>query len=636
MRDPNYQFNSGEPPLPLHQQGYLGFQDPLGHDALRGIGKKLDTGWSKFTTPEGQPDLERMKAAIVNAFRVVLLSPRKNLRWNAIHYQHIRGVPHTVTDPNVYWDTLEKARVEWNTNRNYSADSHVAYKQYLPKLQNYLWSLHKGDQPNAAPSDFHDDALTLMRQMYAEEEERIEADSKSDDAEVIEPKVCRALEKRLKQLLDEKPKPKLDLHHNQLSLLAGTGDELPEGTLQADGLNMLPQEQGVAPGDKYGAFMGSHLKSIAQVSQYADQLLEAALEDVRNHDGAGHHFRQMALRLAENHNIKGIGPKVISFAWLLLQPLTSQLATIDTHMMDVLGHNYEKEMNDRDYFKFERELQAGRDASGYNHTPLGLFQWGMWDNKRTGQGTHQDHSAMRVENPTHHYNVDWEASTGTGEDWVPPSWWQMTQDARDRAGADYDATVAAGYPRNRVPWHDERVDVHAPITASTGQLVVVATIPALTSRRLKNFVGDLSSENLLLRIATIEDYDPDAVALVGNLDGMPLEATVSSSANNRVGLRFDSKIFREVVTDLNSKFGDSVHIHEPVLWLEGTAPDVPVPFKFRAKVGAEQLTLFDESVPIHHHDLTKTDAATLGGGSWSGRLPILYDPDAWRSPCWLA
>jgi hypothetical protein len=57
--------------------------------------------------------------------------------------------------------------------------------------------------------------------------------------------------------------------------------------------------------------------------------------------------------------------------------MTSQLATIDTHMMDVLGHNYEKEMNNRDYFKFERELAAGRDAAGYGHVPLGAFQWGM-------------------------------------------------------------------------------------------------------------------------------------------------------------------------------------------------------------------------------------------------------------------
>jgi hypothetical protein len=74
----------------------------------------IDTGWSKFQKGDGTDDRERMKLAIVNAFRVVLLSPRKDLRWNAIHYQDISNIPGGVDDPKVYWDTLENSRRRWN------------------------------------------------------------------------------------------------------------------------------------------------------------------------------------------------------------------------------------------------------------------------------------------------------------------------------------------------------------------------------------------------------------------------------------------------------------------------------------------------------------------------------------------
>jgi hypothetical protein len=212
--------------------------------------------------------------------------------------------------------------------------------------------------------------------------------------------------------------------------------------------NLLTGEEA----NKYGAFMGTHLKAIAQISQHADEILDAALEDVKAHDGTGHHFRAKVLQLG----VSGVGPKVCSFAWLLLQPMTSQLGTIDTHMMDVLGHHYEKEMNNRDYFKFERELAAGRDAAGYSHIPLGAFQWGMWDHKRTGPGSHQDHSAMRVLDPVSHTTIDWvgKAQNLKGESWhnQAPDWWQTTKPARDSVAEDWDQNIAPNFPQNAVPF----------------------------------------------------------------------------------------------------------------------------------------------------------------------------------------
>jgi len=223
---------------------------------------------------------------------------------------------------------------------------------------------------------------------------------------------------------------------------------------------------------KYGAFMGTHLQSIAKISQHVDQILEAALYDVHQKDGSGHHFRAAVLQLG----ISGVGPKVCSFAWLLLQPMTSQLATIDTHMMDVLGHNFEKDMNNRDYFKFERELAAGRDAAGYggpDGMPLGMFQWGMWDHKRTGPGSHQDHSAMKVLDPVPHNSIGWEekAQNFKGADWSQnraPEWWQQTAPAREAVAQHYEQNIAPNVPQNQYPWNNGSMpEVLAKTSAST-------------------------------------------------------------------------------------------------------------------------------------------------------------------------
>jgi hypothetical protein len=178
--------------------------------------------------------------------------------------------------------------------------------------------------------------------------------------------------------------------------------------------------------------------------------------------------------------ISGVGPKVCSFAWLLLQPMTSQLATIDTHIMDVLGYNFEKDMSNRDYFKFERELAAGRDAAGYGHVPLGTFQWGVWDLKRTGAGTHQDHSAMRVLDPIPHDQIDWKkkeqpiGAQGAQEwkaNWLTnaPEWWQNTAPARQQVADDWDNTIAATNPKAKIPFNQTPMEAFA--KTASGALV---------------------------------------------------------------------------------------------------------------------------------------------------------------------
>lgn len=471
--DPNHGWESGHDPMDPMTHGvgnaYLHHGDPLEGDKVMDNAGLVDTGWSDFKKGDGEPDRQRMKQAIVNAFRVVLLSPRKDLRWNAIHYQDISHIPADTDDPKVYWDALEKKRQDWNAQqtRNLyegvvspetleqmveeSKYSHQAWRKEWPKFFNIIFQLTGGDYKVAKEK-----AEETLMDWVSEEQQKIELEDakkpsdKQMSADQIERKAQAAMVKRMKTYIKDSH-PKLDVLANQM------GFDID-----------VPQEE-TPKIDRYGAFMGTHLKAIAQISQHADEILDAALEDVQKHDGKGHNFRAKVLSLG----ISGVGPKVCSFAWLLLQPMTSQLATIDTHMMDVLGHNYDKEMNNRDYFKFERELAAGRDAAGYGHIPLGSFQWGMWDHKRTGPGTHQDHSAMRVLDPIPHDKVDWASKVDNlkGDSWLQqaPDWWRNTQQARDAVAQDWEQNVAPYTAQNGIPYQVVNNSLHAASVKLSGE-----------------------------------------------------------------------------------------------------------------------------------------------------------------------
>ena len=433
--DPNKGWESGIDPMPQAARSWGG--DPLEADAVTENALKINTDWHKYTNPvTNEPDLDTMRTAIINAFRAVLLSPRKDLRWNAVHYQDLNSVPATVTDPKRYWDALETKRVEWNTARGFHPDSHKPYFKELNEFKRFVQQ-QRGD---LQPWEAEEKAQTEFMHMWNEEEERILSDPKNEklNAGEVERKVAAEMKKRLKAMTRPTSED-TDHGHEQMHMFGAEGTQY----------DLEGNEAG-----KYGAFMGTHLKQIAGISQHVDEILEAALQDVHEHDGSGHHFRAKVLSLG----IPGVGPKVCSFAWLLLQPATSQLATIDVHMMDVLGHDYAKEMNDRDYFKFERELAAGRDTTKYHQTPLGQFQWGMWDYKRTGPGSHQDHSSLKVLAPTAHDQIDWASKAAPPADtrWEVPEWWAATEPARKMVADDWDQNVANNFNRGTIPYHQAR------------------------------------------------------------------------------------------------------------------------------------------------------------------------------------
>lgn len=447
----------------MEPNAYLHHGDPLEAQAVVDNARLIDTEWSKL------PDKQRQKEAIENAFRVVLLSPQKDLWANTLHYQDLQGI-HS-TDPVDLWNTLEKKRQEWNV-KNFGEDarfSHRPYSKALGVFENIIFQRDPEQGWRAAKEKAKHiffEWETQAQEKVMDEQKDLPPEKQMNHYE-IENAANKLLAQRLKTYNSE--------FQTKMDFEAATRQEeelFPELEPQ------IKQQKF----QRYPAFMGTHLKAISQVSEHADEILKAALEDVHDHDGAGHHFRSVVMQLG----VPGIGPKTCSFAWLLLQPMTSQLATIDTHMADVLGKNYQKEMSNRDYFKFERELQAGRDAAGYEHIPLGTFQWGMWDHKRTGPRTHQDHSGLRVLDPTSHDAIDWEDKEKPlrGGNWDAPDWWANTQPERDRVGQEWDELEAKGVAKNRIPYR-----VEAKFRVSSNQRVPWLAHP-LSGERIVGLPGE--------------------------------------------------------------------------------------------------------------------------------------------------
>lgn len=492
ITDRNYNWQSPYYEEPVRDTNGLTLQeqygDPIQGQAVSENASLISTSnapstggkeWA-YLNQQNPAELAVMKRAIVNAFRVVLLSPRKDLRWNAVHYQHISHIPGDEDRPGVYWDTLEKARQDWNEKRGFDPLGHLPYAKYIPTLINIMQQRHYDESYDAALARTKE----LLRDWTTEEQNKLlredeaKPEARRREGFQIETKANYNLAKRIKLYIAES-QPNLDhmitrqVRQQLKEEPINVRDFVHASTdwLDEDLYNHTPTDK-----TRYGAFMGNHLKAIAKVSQYVDQILQAALEDVHEHDAAGYHFRSCVLQL----NIPGVGPKVCSFAWLLLQPMTSQLATIDTHMMDLLGKP-EKEMNNRDYFGMERMLQAGRDAAGYQHIPMGQFQWGMWDYKRTGAGSHQDHSAMAVLDPTPHDSIDWAAkeqpinaqqALAWKDMWrtQPPEWWAQTLPARQQVWDDYQNEVK-GTAQGKVPYlgvpDGYGPDVYSPVTSRT-------------------------------------------------------------------------------------------------------------------------------------------------------------------------
>lgn len=426
--DPNDGWSSGIEPLPdnayLWQKEQSGL-DPLDHFGVRDQAYKLDRGWFGLQDHEGVPDLESHRQAVANAFRSTLLEPRQTPRWAATHYQHIQHIPAGVSDPLRFSDTLEAQREAHNKARGLPEGiARAEMSEGSKALRNWI----KGLNPKMDDTQVDELARRELFHMIAEEEAQVTAEDPG--GQLLPMQITDAVNKGLKRRLAIMTKPSVDQKF-----------DFGKERLFHQGFNA--PDPGV-----YGDFLNSHVRPIAGVGLHIDDLTRAAREDVSQHGGKGYHFRAKASDL-----IPGVGPKEISHAWYKLQPHTSELGVIGPSVAEGLGYDRAKEITPRDYFKMERQLAAGRDASGYGHVPLGQFSSGMHDQINYGHGVHRDLSPTAVLSPTPYDQVDWTQYPNLPtQDWNDPYWWQSSEPNRDQIAQDWDQMVAINHPANRIPY----------------------------------------------------------------------------------------------------------------------------------------------------------------------------------------
>lgn len=427
--DPNDGWQSGVEPLPdnayLWQKEPDSSLDPLDHQGIRDQAYKMDRGWFGLENHDGTPDMESQRQAVANAFRSVLLEPRQTPRWAATHYQHVMNVPPGVSDPIRFSDTLEAQREAHNQARGLAPGiAHGEMAEGAGMLRNWV----KGLNPKLDDSQVNEISRRELFHMIAEEEAQVTTDDPTGKLTPMQ--IKDAVNKNLKRRLGVLTKPSVDQKFDFGKVrLFHKGFNAPD------------------PGS-YGDFLNSHVRSVAGVGLHVDDLTRAAREDVANHGGSGHHFRSKAVNL-----VPGVGPREISNAWYRLQPHTSELGVVGPSVAEQLGYDPEQKIQDRDYFKMERQLATGRDAAGYGHVPLGQFSMGMHDNINYGHGVHRDLSPYASLRPTPYDQVDWTRYPNLSENtFGKPYWWDSTKGNRESVGKDYDQTIGVENPADQIPF----------------------------------------------------------------------------------------------------------------------------------------------------------------------------------------
>jgi hypothetical protein len=379
-----------EPPYP---NPFL-IDDPLNYKRLEHHHRRLDTGWQDWKDQEtGAPDEKRQKQAIANAFRAACLATdKKPLEHAAMHYQGIMHLPYDISDPKIYNDALENHRINHNRNAGhpYPELAHKPHYQELRDFYRYYHMMH----PHLSPSEAKEEADRQVNNIQYEIEQKFKREGKGFD----EDKVIKALQKRLKQFSREN---KVSANY----LLSGG-------------------RAGNYPGYSYSSLVG-----LSNASRYIDKLRDAAIRDM-DEDGEGHSF----FKDVQEHKIPGLGPNETALAWYLLNPNNSQLPVIDDTTLEALGYKPE-DFSDRDYHLYARQLQAARDAAGYEFLPLAQFQKGLTDSYHGPS----DLSVLRAWDPAPYHQTQFPSATGPQE-W--PEWWTQTQPYRDEVAAQWNANVA--------------------------------------------------------------------------------------------------------------------------------------------------------------------------------------------------
>lgn len=419
--DPNHGFESGVEPLDnnafmwQHILNDIGeFADPLNLPGLKEVVNELDPRW------QDHHDDSFLIQMVANAIRAALTNNGSDPERHAQHYQAIHHIPAGCTDPLVYWDALNGDRSAHNMARGYMEVGKEADPFINPLMQQI-----KNLNPHLHGEDLHNEARKTLFNMRAEEES-IAKDKLGHDAhpEKIADDGKARLVKRLKILIKPNYSDDHDFTHEQMIV---ESNEKRDPRL-------------------YPSPLASNIKPLSDIAEHLDDLSNAAKEDLMK-NGQGHHFRSTALQ----KDIDGFGPDKISEAWFYLAPYLSQLGILTPSVIKSLGHKPD-ELHPRDYFKLERQLQAGRDASGYNHVPLGQFSHGLNNTMHYQNGHHPSQSHVNPVNPTKHYHKDWATAPKPSIKPVSPGWWNDTKPARKQVGKNWDKAVAIKHPKTTIPY----------------------------------------------------------------------------------------------------------------------------------------------------------------------------------------
>lgn len=475
--DPNANWESGEidPEVPAVQPGSPEDAQKLNAGHVQKMAKAINTEWWK------SPDPQVWKQAVMGAFRMALLSPRKLFNWNVVHAQHISHLPTDATAADMF-RALEGNRRRWNSARGHGHLDHLRFKGELNELRRIIQEKF----PNQYNRDEAEGvALGVVGDLVAQAENALIEHAYNDEKrfdpntqqwlmskptvvtnmskayDVVKSQLKLAIEgyHSSQQMSFDVGAPSLKNYQDR-KLVEGLGIDphldLDSAIKQAaleyhpDNKESYDSDDPHAVGDpkkapfKYGAFVYDHLDSIEEVGKNIDAITNAAHEDITQKGGSGHYFRNEIVKM----NIPGINAKVASFAWLLLAPEHSELGTMDVHMARALTGSHAtgtylpgmgtKEVQPRNYYGMERALKAMRDGMGYHSIPLGQFQWSMWDHARGASSDHRP-AAVLPSHRTSHVTMEWPKteSEASSPEWDPEEWMMPGMAARQRAWISY-------------------------------------------------------------------------------------------------------------------------------------------------------------------------------------------------------
>lgn len=418
--DPNDGYQTGIGPLDNNAYNWHRVRtpdgrmiDPLNSDGVRDLIHGIKSDWHKF-------DEASQEQAISNAFANVFLKPGKTERGHAQHYQAVNHLPGSVYDPSRYWGALAHARDTHNMARGYM-DANKELDPFLMPLKRHIMNVARGLNPHEINELAEHHLLNMRAEEEREAKRKLGSDATSDD---IYREATKRLIKRLKRMTNAKVNQDHDFGDQKMFFES----KHPDSSI-------------------YPSPLAHHIKPISDISKNIKEITKTALEDL-DKGGRGHHFRSS---LMKKYFTRDMDPHQIDEAWFYLAPETSQLGIISPEILSVLGRKKD-DLNLRDYFKAERELQAARDASGYGHMPLGQFSKALKNVALIDTGDHPSKVQLHPISPTPHDHVDWDSRPKKNPKPKIPGWFNDTKPARKQVAKDWDRAEGVKHPKGAIPF----------------------------------------------------------------------------------------------------------------------------------------------------------------------------------------